>query len=92
MGYALYLAQKGDKHEDTKPLKGFGSAKTLEVVEGYKGDTFRAVYTVKLDDVVYVLHCFKKKSKTGIKTPKPDMDLIKQGLKEAEQVHKERIK
>lgn len=90
MGYALYLAQKGEKHQDTKPLKGFNGAKTLEVVEGYKGDTFRAVYTVKLDNIVYVLHSFKKKSKMGIKTPKPDMDLIKQRLKEAEQLHKER--
>lgn len=90
MGYALYLAQKGEKHEDAKPLQGFGSSKIVEVVESYKGDTFRSVYTVKLDDVVYVLHSFKKKSKSGIKTPKPDIDLIKKRLKEAEQIHKER--
>ena len=90
IGYALYLAQKGEKHQDSKPLKGFGGAKTLEVVEDFKGDTFRSVYTVKLDNVVYVLHSFQKKSKTGIKTPKSDMELIKQRLKEAEILHKKR--
>lgn len=88
IGYALYLAQQGDKHEDAKPLRGFGSTKTLEVVEDYSGDTYRAVYTVKFQDTVYVLHSFKKKSKKGISTPKPDVDLIKQRLAEAERLHK----
>ncbi|QAU25498.1 addiction module toxin RelE [Dyella sp. M7H15-1] len=77
-GYALHLAQVGKKYEQTKPLKGFGSASVLEVVEDSGGGTFRAVYTVKLVDAVYVLHCFQKKSTHGIATPKPDMDLIRE--------------
>jgi len=88
MGYAIYLAQKGDKHGDAKPLKGFGGAKTLEVVEDHKGDTYRAVYTVKFEGIVYVLHCFQKKSKKGIATPQADIDLIKNRLKDAEMLHK----
>jgi phage-related protein len=87
MGYAIYLAQKGDKHQDTKPLKGFGGAKTLEVVESYKGDTYRAVYTIKFEGIVYVIHCFQKKSKKGITTPKPDIDLIRQRLRDAEHLY-----
>jgi len=83
-GYALYLAQAGRKHEKAKALKGFGSAGILEVVTSGKGSTFRAVYTVKIAGRVYVLHCFQKKSKQGIATPKPDMDLIRERLKEAE--------
>lgn len=83
-GYALHLAQDGKKHEQAKPLKGFGSAGVLEVVEDWKGDTFRAVYTVKVGNAVYVLHCFQKKSTHGIETPKPDMDLIRERLKAAE--------
>jgi phage-related protein len=83
-GYALHQAQAGKKHEQTKPLKGFGSASVLEVVEDSGGGTFRAVYTVKFGDAVYVLHCFQKKSTQGITTPKPDMDLIRERLKAAE--------
>lgn len=83
-GYALHLAQIGDKHDKTKPLKGFGGAGVLEVVESHQGDTYRAVYTVRYDDAVYVLHCFQKKSKSGIKTPKPDMDKIKDRLQAVE--------
>ena len=88
IGYAIYLAQKGEKHQDAKPLRGFGGTKILEVVESYKGDTYRAVYTVKFEGIVYVLHCFQKKSKKGIATPKPDMDLIKQRLKDAETLYR----
>lgn len=83
-GYALHQAQIGKKHSQTKPLKGFGSAGVLEVVEDSVGGTFRAVYTVKFGDVVYVLHCFQKKSTQGIATPKPDLDLIRERLKAAE--------
>ncbi len=83
-GYALHQAQVGKKHEQAKPLKGFGSASVLEVVEGSGGGTFRAVYTVKFGEAVYVLHCFQKKSTHGIATPKPDMDLIRERLKAAE--------
>ena len=61
-GYALHLSQIGKKHPQAKPLKGFGSAGVLEIVEDYRSDTYRAVYTITLSNVVYVLHCFKKKS------------------------------
>jgi len=88
MGYTLYLAQQGEKHGNAKPLKGFGGAKTLEIVEDHNTNTYRAVYTVKFEGVVYVLHCFQKKSKKGITTPKHDIDLIKQRLKDAESLHK----
>ncbi len=88
MGYAIYLAQKGDRHQDAKPLKGFSGANTLEVVESYQGDTYRAVYTIRFEGIVYVIHCFQKKSKKGITTPKPDIDLIRQRLKVAENLYK----
>jgi phage-related protein len=83
-GFALHLAQTGKKHVNAKPLRGFGGAGVLEVVEDHLGDTYRAVYTVKIDDAVYVLHCFQKKSKQGIETPKHDMDLIRERLKAAQ--------
>lgn len=83
-GYALHLAQEGRKHEQAKPLKGFGGAGVLEVVEDFKSDTYRAVYTVKFGHAVYVLHCFQKKSAHGSETPKPDMNLIRDRLKAAE--------
>lgn len=84
-GHAIDLAQAGGKHQDAKVLTGFGSAGVLEVVEDHQGDTFRAVYTVKFAGWVYVLHCFQKKSKSGIATPKQDMDLINTRLKAAKQ-------
>jgi len=83
-GYALHLAQVGKKHEQAKPLKGFGSAGVLEVVEDDAGSTYRAVYTVRIQNAVYVLHCFQKKSTSGIATPKPDLDLIRERLKAAQ--------
>lgn len=82
-GYALHLAQTGAKHAHAKALKGFGSAGVLEVVESEAGSTYRAVYTVKIAGAVYVLHCFQKKSTSGIATPKPDMDLVRERLKAA---------
>lgn len=88
-GYALYLAQIGEKHEQAKPLKGFGSAGVLEVVEDWQGDTYRAVYTVRFAAGVFVLHVFQKKSKRNSATPKAEMDLIRQRLKAAEQIAKE---
>lgn len=66
MGYALYQAQLGLKAPSAKPLRGFGSAMVLEVVEDYQGDTYRAVYTVRYADFVYVVHAFQKKSKSGV--------------------------
>ena len=83
-GYALHLAQVGKKHPDAKPLKGFGSAGVLEVVEDFQGDAYRAVYTVRYAKAVYVVHCFQKKSTQGIATPKPDVELIKSRLKAIE--------
>jgi phage-related protein len=83
-GYALHEAQEGRKHPDAKPLKGFGGAGVLEVVEDYKGDAYRAVYTVRFAAAVYVLHCFQKKSTQGIATPKHDVELIKSRLKAVE--------
>jgi phage-related protein len=83
IGFALYLAQSGEKHRDAKPLKGFGGASVLEIVEDFETDTYRAVYTVRQRSGVYVLHAFQKKSKHGIKTSKRDLDLIAQRLKEA---------
>lgn len=77
------------KHPDAKPLKGFGGAGVLEVVEEVEGDAYRAVYTVKFGKTVYVLHAFKKKSKVGIKTPPRDMELIVKRLKEAEAHYRE---
>ena len=74
----------GEKHPDAKPLKGFGGAGVLEVVERYDSDTYRAVYTVKFADVVYVLHAFQKKSKKGIQTPKQEIELIKKRLQQAQ--------
>jgi phage-related protein len=82
-GHAIDLAQAGGKHPDAKIMTGFGSAGVLEVVEDHRGDTYRAVYTIKFSGWVYVLHCFQKKSKTGIKTPKEDLDLIHARLKAA---------
>jgi len=86
IGFALFQAQTGEKHIKAKPLKGFGSG-ILEVVSDHRGDTFRAVYTVRLAGRIYVLHTFQKKSKTGIATPKAEMDLVKQRLKRAIELH-----
>lgn len=83
VGYALHLAQTGLKHPQTKVLKGFGSAGVLEVVEDDDGNTYRAVYTVRFKNAVYVLHCFQKKSHKGIETPKHEMDLIENRLRMA---------
>jgi len=84
IGHALYQAQLGGKHVDAKPLHGFGGAGVLEVVASHDGDTFRAVYTVRFAEIVYVLHCFQKKSKSGVATPKQVMDLIRARLNAAE--------
>lgn len=90
-GFALHLAQHGGKHPQAKPLKGFGSAGVLEIVEDDDGSTYRAVYTVRFGNAVYVLHCFQKKSHKGIETSKQDMDLIRDRLKSA-QHHAEGVK
>ena len=88
-GYALYVAQIGKRHDNTKVLKGFGGASVPEVIESQAGNTYRAVYTVRFAAAVIVLHVFQKKSKSGIETPKPDMDLIEARLKKAAELMKE---
>lgn len=90
IGFALRMAQKGSKHPDAKPLKGFKGAGVLEVVSDFDGNTFRAVYTVKLKGVVYVLHAFQKKAKKGIATPMTEIDKIKARLRETQRAHAER--
>ena len=86
VGYALWLAQNGQKHQDAKPLRGFGSAGVLEFVESYQGDAYRAVYTIRYTEAVYVLHVFQKKSTRGIATPKQHVNLVEQRLKEVEEL------
>ncbi|MFM9913351.1 MAG: type II toxin-antitoxin system RelE/ParE family toxin [Methylophilaceae bacterium] len=88
-GHALDFAQHGEQHNAAKVLKGFGGAGVLEVVEDDQSGTYRAVYTVKFKQAVFVLHVFHKKSKSGIATPKLDMDIIRERLRIAEQYAKE---
>lgn len=88
VGQALYLAQTGDKHRLAKPLKGFSGAGTLEIIEDCEGSTYRAVYTIKFVNAVYVLHVFQKKSKSGIATPKQDLELIDRRFKQVKEMHK----
>lgn len=85
VGYALYIAQRGGKHVSAKPLRGLGTSAVLEIVEDHAGNTYRAVYTVGLAGRIFVLHAFQKKSKTGIATPKRDIELIRLRLKRAEE-------
>lgn len=88
-GYGLYQAQMGKHPDSGKTLTGFGGASVVELVEDYRGDTFRAVYTVKFADAIIVLHAFQKKSKKGKETPKKEMDLVHSRLKLAEEAYKE---
>ncbi|HEX8318433.1 type II toxin-antitoxin system RelE/ParE family toxin [Longimicrobium sp.] len=87
IGAALHEAQLGGKHDDAKPLKGFGGASVLEILDDYGGDTYRAVYTVRFGGAVYVLHAFQKKSKRGIATSQRDVELIKSRLAAARRLH-----
>ena len=89
-GYALYAAQLGERPPDAKPFKGFGGVGVLKVIEVYRGDTYRAAYTFRFAGIVYVLHMFQKKSKHGIETPKQELDLIKERLKQAEYLHRQK--
>lgn len=88
-GHALDFAQRGEQHAAAKVLKGFGGAGVLEIVEDDQGGTYRAVYTIKFRKAVFVLHVFQKKSKSGIATPKPDMDIIRERLRIAERLAQE---
>lgn len=85
MGEALYRAQQGHEHPVVKALKGFGGRGVLEVVDDHHGDTYRAVYTVRFLQAVYVLHAFQKKSKRGAATPRHEIELIKTRLRRAEE-------
>jgi phage-related protein len=87
LGYALYVAQAGAKHPSAKPLKGFGGAGVLEIVEDHDGSSYRAVYTVRFAEAIYALHAFQKKSTQGIATPKRILDLVRARLKQAEEIH-----
>lgn len=92
IGFALFSAQNGETPLNSVPLTGFRGSKVPEVIVSYDGDTYRAVYTVKFKDTLYVLHAFKKKSHRGISTPKHEIDLIKSRLKLAEDDYKTRQK
>jgi phage-related protein len=89
-GFELFLVQTGQHPPSAKPLRGLGSG-TLELIENFDGDAYRAVYTVRFSDAVYVLHAFKKKSKRGVKTPQADIELIKRRLKAAAEEHVRRF-
>ena len=84
IGQALYAAQQGVTDPTAKPLKGFGGTRVMEIVERYRADTYRAVYMAHFQNVVYVLHVFQKKSKSGIATPKHQIELIRRRFAEAE--------
>ena len=90
VGYALFAAQCGEEYRSVKALKGFGGRSVLEIVASHDGDTYRAVYTVKFENAVYVLHAFQKKSTKGIATPEHEIDLVRRRLADAEQHYRER--
>jgi len=90
IGRALYAAQDGEIDPAAKPMRGFGGGSIVEIIANHRGDTWRAVYTVRFAEAIYVLHAFQKKSKRGIGTTKRDIELIRQRLAEAERLHRER--
>ena len=92
VGFVLFQVQCGKMPPEAKPLKGFGSASVQEIIVDYNRDTYRAVYTVRFADLIYVLHVFKKKSKSGIATPKSDLELIERRLKQAVEMERDRRK
>lgn len=91
-GYGLYMAQCGESHPNSKVLKGFSGAQVIELKESDSSGTFRAVYTTRIKDTIFVLHAFQKKSKTGIETPKADIDLIKSRLALVEEIYNNKSK
>ena len=90
-GLALFIAQAGDRSPKAKPLSGFGGAAVVEIVESFDTDTYRAIYTVRFQEAIYVLHIFQKKSHRGIQTPQKDIELVRDRLKQAEAMHNEWI-
>jgi len=88
MGFAIYRAQAGLRHRDAKPLKGFGAG-VLDAVSRHDGGTFRAVYTVRFETAVYVLHAFQKKARRGIATPNKELDTVRRRLRAAERHYRD---
>ncbi len=88
IGYALYAAQIGKMHEHAKVLSGMGNAKVIEIRENGRSGTYRVIYTVEMKDFIFVLHAFQKKSKSGIATPKQELDLLRERLKDARVIFK----
>lgn len=91
-GLALLAAQAGDRSPKAKPLSGFGGASVIEVVENYDTDTYRAIYTVRFQEAIYVLHVFQKQSRQSIQTPQKEIELVRSRLKQAEAMHADWIK
>lgn len=91
MGFALFRVQIGETHHKIKSLKGLGRG-VQEIISKYQTNTYRAVYTVQFEDVVDVLHAFQKKAKKGVTTPKPDIEMIRQRLKEAKKLFDKQLK
>jgi len=91
IGFNLKAAQMGEKHPDSKSMRGFGGGSVLEVVEDYDRGTYRAVYTVRFAEAIYVLHCFQKKSRHGVATARRDINLIEQRLLRAEELHRKSV-
>lgn len=89
IGYSLNLAQRGKEDIDCKILKGFGGASVREIKKDDPGGTYRAIFTIKFKDILYVLHVFQKKSKTGMQTPKAHLDLVNKRLKEVQDLQKD---
>jgi phage-related protein len=90
IGQALYAAQMGETDPAAKPLKGFGGARVMEIIDRYDTNTYRAVYTAQFSNVIYVLHAFQKKSKSGIATTQKDIELIRRRLAEAQRINRQR--
>jgi len=90
MGFALFQAQRGGKHVQAKPLRGFRGGGVLEVIEDFDGMTFRTMYTVSFEDAIYVLHSFQKKSNKGLGTPRHEMDVVRSRLRIAQELHRSR--
>ncbi len=89
MGKALYAAQRGEVDPAAKPLRGFGGVRVMEIIDRHDTNTYRAVYTARFDEAVYVLHAFQKKSKRGVATPSREVDLIRRKLADAAQLHRQ---
>ena len=88
IGQTLWEVQMGQMPPSVKLLKGFSDGPVMEIIEDHDGDTYRAVFTARFADAIYVLHCFQKKSKRGAKTPRPDKELIRNRLNEVSKSHR----